>query len=144
MNKKGMVDFPMWLAVTLLILAIFVPVAIGMVNDLKDDTAVLAAKAEADKIENMVKGAYYSGAGSADTVSVSLSGGSCLVIGGDGSDSYCISILIDDTVFEKMYLQRPSVRFLGDPVYIMGNNRTVSAECVIENGVYGVRVSVID
>jgi len=65
------------------------------------------------------------------------------MLGGEGSDSYCISILIDDTVFEKLYLQRPSVKLLGDPVYVMGN-KTVSAECVIENGIYGVKVSIID
>jgi hypothetical protein len=143
MNKKGMVDFPIWLAVTFLILAIFVPVAIHLVDNMEEDSAASAAKAEADKIENTVKRTYYSGAGSSDKVSVSLSGGSCLVLGGEGSDSYCISILLDDTVVDKLYLERPSVKFLGDPLYIMGN-RTISVDCVIENGVYGVKVGILD
>jgi len=138
-----MVDFPVWLAVTFLILAVFVPVAISMVDGLEKDSAASAAKAEAEKIGNTVKRTFYSGAGSTDTVSVSISGGSCLILGGEGSDSYCISILLGDTVVEKFYLQRPSVKFLGDPVYIMGN-RTVSVECAVEGGVYGVKVSILD
>ena len=138
-----MADFPVLLAVTFLILAVSVPIAISMLDGLEKDSAASAARAEAERIENAVKRAYYSGAGSVDTVNVSVSGGSYLMLGGDGSDSYCISILLDDTVVEKLYLQRPSVKFLGGPLYITGN-RTVSVECAVENGVYGVRVSVID
>jgi len=134
---------PVWLVVTFLILAVFVPVALHMVDDLQEDSAASAAKAEAEKIENVVKKVYYSGAGSTDAVSISLSGGSCLLLGGEGSDSYCISIMRDDTVVEKLYLQRPSVKFLGDPFYVMGN-RILSIECAIVDGVYGVEVSIID
>ena len=138
-----MVDFPVWLAVTFLILSVFVPVAVSMMNDLEHDSAASAAKSEAERIEDTVNRAYYSGAGSAYRVSVSLSGGSCLVLGGEGSDAYCISIMLDDTVAEKLYLQRPSVKFLGEPVYVMGN-KTLSVRCVMENGVYGAEVSVVD
>ncbi|MDR2698689.1 MAG: hypothetical protein LBB30_03305 [Candidatus Methanoplasma sp.] len=138
-----MIGFPMRLAVTFLILALFVPVTIGMMDGMERDSAVSVAKTEAERIADTIKRTYYSGAGSTDTVGISLSGGSCLVIGGEGSDSYCISILLDDTVAERIYLQRPTVRFLGDPVHVMGIG-TVSVECVNENGVYGVKVSVID
>ena len=138
-----MVDFPVLLAVTFLILAIFVPIALGMVSNLEHDSAASAAKAEAEKIENTAKKTYYSGIGSTDTVSVSVSGGSCLMIGGEGSDQYCISIMLGDTVAEKIYLERPSVKFLGDPVYIMGN-KTISVKCAVEGGAYGIKVSVLD
>jgi len=138
-----MIGFPMRLAVTFLILALFVPVAVGMLDGMEKDSSVSAARTEAEKISDTAKRAYYSGAGSTDTARISLSGGSCLVVGGDGSDSYCISILLGDTVVEKVYLQRPSVKFLGEPVYIMGI-RTISVECVNDNGIYGVKVSVID
>lgn len=138
-----MVDFPVWLAVTFLILAIFVPVAISMLDNLEHDSATSAAKTEAEKVEDTVKKAYYSGVGSAYEVSVSLRGGSSLVFGGDGSDSYCISIMLDDTVAEKLYLQRPSVKFLGEPLCVMGN-KTISVKCVIEDGTYGVEVSIVD
>ena len=138
-----MIDLPILLVVTFLILAVFVPVAVGMADGFEKDSAASAAKAEAERIGDTVKRVYYSGAGSTGKVSVSLSGGTCLVLGGDGSDSYCISILADDTVSEKLYLQRPSVKFLGEPLYVTGN-RTVLAECIIENGDYGVRVSIVD
>ncbi len=138
-----MIDLPITLVVTFLILAVCVPVASGMMDDFGKGSTVSAAKAEAERIDDAVKKAYYSGAGSTGTVAVSLSGGACLVLGGEGSDSYCISIVVDDIVEEKMYLQRPSVKFLGEPTYIMGN-RTISIECAIDGGSYGVKVSVID
>ena len=138
-----MIDLPIWLVVTFLILAVFVPVALHMVDDLGKDSAAAYGKSEAEKVENVIKRAYYSGAGSSDTVSVSLSGGTCLVIGGNGSDAYCITVLLDDTVVEKVYLQKPSVKIIGEPLYVMGK-RTLSVECVMESGIYGVKVSIID
>ena len=143
MDKKGVTGLPLTLAVTFLILALFVPTALGMVSDLGDDASAAVSKSEAGRVGEAAKRAYYSGAGSSDKVSVSLPGGSCLVIGGEGSDSYCITVLLGDSVAEKVYMQRPPVKFLGDPVYLMGE-RTVSIECVFEDGVYGVRVSVLD
>lgn len=138
-----MIDLPIWLVVTFLILAVFVPVAMSMTDDLQEDSAVSAARAEAGKIENAVKEAYYSGDGSGDTVTVSLSGGTCLLLGGEGPDSYCISIMRDDTVVEKLYLQRPSVKFLGDTLYVLGD-RTLSVECTASDSTYGVEVSIVD
>jgi hypothetical protein len=114
-----------------------------MVSSLEKDSAASAATAEAERIEDTVKRIYYSGVGSADTVRISLSGGSSLVLGGEGSDSYCITVLLDDSVAEKVYLQRPSVKFLGDPVYLTGN-KTVQITCAVENGMYGVGVSIVD
>ena len=143
MNKKGMVGFPMRLAVTFLILALFVPAAMSMVDGLEKDASASAAKAEAEKIADSAKRSFYSGAGSVDVISISLSGGSCLVLGGEGPDAYCITILLYDTVVEKFYLERPSAKFLGDPVYLMGG-RTISVECTAEDGAYGVKVRVID
>jgi hypothetical protein len=138
-----MIGFPMRLAVTFLILAIFVPVAFSMVDGLERDSEAASAKTEAEKIADSAKRMYYSGAGSTDTVAISLSGSSCLIIGGDGSNAYCISILNDDTVVEKFYMQRPSVKYLGEPLYLIGS-KTVSVECVMNNGEYGVVVKVID
>jgi hypothetical protein len=143
MNKKGMIGFPMRLAVTFLILALFVPAAFGMVSDMEKSSAASAAKAEAEKIEDTVKRIYYTGAGSTGTVNVSLSSGACLVLGGEGSDSYCITVFIYDKKVDNIYLQRPSVKFLGDPLFLMGD-RTVQIECVIMKGVYGVEVRLID
>jgi len=138
-----MIGFPLRLAVTFLILALFVPVAIGMVSDFEESSSAVSAKAEAEKIADAAKRTYYSGAGSTDTVSISLSGRSCLIIGGEGSDSYSIAVLYDDKITEKVYLQRPSVKFLGDQIYLMGNS-TLLLKCVIRDGTYGVEVSVID
>jgi len=138
-----MIGFPLRLAVTFLILALFVPVALGMVSDMEESSSAVSAKAEADKIADAAKRTYYSGVGSTDSVSISLSSRSCLIVGGEGSDSYCIAVLFDDKVMEKVYLQRPSVKFLGDELYLMGN-ATLSMKCVIKDGVYGVEVSILD
>jgi hypothetical protein len=137
LNKKGIVGFPLRLAVASLILAVFVPAAAGMIGDLEKDTSISAAKTEAERISDTVKRIYYSGTGSKGTVDVSLVSGSCLVLGGEGSDSYCITILFGDVSVGKIYMQRPSVMFIGDPLQITGS-RTISFVCVNDGGKYGV------
>lgn len=143
LNRKGVVGFPMRLAITFLILSLFVPVAFTMMNDLDERSQVSAAKYEAEKIGDSVKKMYYSGIGSTCTVDVELTNKSCLVIGGEGSDAYTIRIMIDDSEKERTYLQRPSVKLICDPIYLQGNC-TLSLTCVAENGIYGVEVSVLD
>jgi hypothetical protein len=133
----------MRLAVTFLILAIFVPAAAGMIDDFKMESSASAAKAEADRIADAAKKVYYSGSGSNSRLDVSLPQGSCLVVGGDGSDSYCITIQIDDNDIEKLYLQRPSVRFFGEPLFINGSME-VSLRCVVSEGAYGIEVEAVD
>ncbi|MDR3074732.1 MAG: hypothetical protein LBU30_01670 [Candidatus Methanoplasma sp.] len=143
LDKKGVVGFPMRLAVTSLILAIFIPLAIGMVDDLEKDASISDTRGEAERIADTVKRIYYSGTGSTGTVDVSLVSRSGLVLGGDGSDSYCIAISFDGRTAEKIYLQRPSVKFIGDPLQITGN-RTLSIECIDDGDTYGVRVNIVD
>lgn len=143
LDRKGVIGFPMRLAIAFLILSIFVPITLTMVDDLDDQSQTTIAKQEAERIEDRIKQTYYSGTGSICTVDVQLSGGSYLILGGDGSDAYSMRIMIDDTEKEKVFLQRPSVRLMGGPLYVNGNC-TLSLECVSENEIYGIEVSIVD
>lgn len=138
-NRKGVIGLPIRLAVTFLILSLFVPAAMTMMDDLDEQTKISATKNEAETVCDHIKRAYYAGNGSRSTMDVNVIGSMCLAIGGEGSDAYTVRILSDDTEKEKIYLQRPSVRIIGEPIFVTGNV-TLSFSCTEKNGIYGVEV----
>ncbi|MDR3282767.1 MAG: hypothetical protein LBS92_04060 [Candidatus Methanoplasma sp.] len=143
MDRKGMVGFPVRLAVTFLILALAVPSLMAMMGGMQEEAGESAAASEADKISSAVSRAYYSGVGGTCTVGVSISSGYRLVIGGDGADAYCISVLCGDEPKEKIYLQRPPVRIMNSEPLEISGERTLLCTCAAVEGAYGVEVSVI-
>ena len=132
----------MRLAITFLILSLFVPISLSMVSDMDEEIKNNSAADEIDKIISSSKKAYHAGAGSSMVIEVSLASGYSAVIGGEGSDAYSIMILKGDKETERLHLERPSVKFIGDPIYIAGQ-RTLSIDCV-NDGEYGVKVRIID
>lgn len=128
---------------TFLILSIFVPISLSMMDNMDENMNTSVAKDEADRIADHSKKAYYSGIGSYSTVDVAFTSGMGVIIGGEGSDAYSIRITHDDRIVDTLYLQRPSVKFLGEPLHLTGT-RTISLECASIDGEYGVVVSTID
>ncbi|NLU45690.1 MAG: hypothetical protein GXX87_01940, partial [Euryarchaeota archaeon] len=86
---------------------------------------------------------YYMGAGSACAVDVSLPAGCMMAVGGEGTDAYSIGIFLDGVEKDRIYLERPLVRILGDGLDVHGKSR-ISVECVRLDGVYGVSVGIDD
>ena len=142
LDRKGVVGLPLRLAMTFLILSISVPAVMYMVDDLQEDSDLSLLRYESTRLSDTMTTAYYSGEGSVQTISVSIKYNSSLVIGGEGKDAFCISILVDNQEKEKHYLERPSVRILNEQLHISGN-RTLQCRCVSVDGVYGVEVTVI-
>lgn len=142
-GRKGVIGLPVRLTVAFLIISISVPVLTGMAADLKEDNAVMSASKEADRIADAVSRVYYMGAGSACAVDVSLPAGCMMAIGGEGTDAYSIGIFLDGVEKDRIYLERPLVRILGDGLDVHGKSR-ISVECVRLDGVYGVSVGIDD
>ena len=140
MNRKAMIGFPMRLAVAFLILSITVPVVAGMADGLRDDGRVCSATAEAEKISEAISKVYYSGIGSIRTVEVSIDSHCFVKIGGDGSESYSIGIFLEDSEKNRIYLQRPSVKIIGNGLEVSGDT-VVSVKCVKTAGGCGVEGS---
>lgn len=143
MDRKGMIGFPMRLAVTFLILSVSVPSMLYLADGFEDDSDVSAVTHEADRISDVLSKTYYTGTGSRNTVDIHVDGGCSIVIGGSGSDAYSMTVMKGDAEKDKLYMQRPAVRIIGDALEVSGD-RTLMCESVEDDGHYGVKVTVID
>jgi hypothetical protein len=143
MNRKAMVGFPIRLAVAFLILSISIPVLSGMTSDLQTDNHTQSTTAEAEKIVKGITKAYYAGTGSTYTIEINVDGSSYIAVGGEGGDAYSVGIFVDESETNRIFLQRPAVKIIGDPLELTGN-LVLTLKCVNINGSYGVEVSVND
>jgi hypothetical protein len=142
-NRKGMIGFPLRLAVTFLILSLAVPPLIYMANDFQDEADISSVRSEADRISDTATRLYYLGIGSSSVIKVSIIGDCYISIGGVGSYAYSIGIFMDDTEEERIFLERPTVRFIGDHLEISGN-RTLELRCLNSSEGYGIEVKIVD
>jgi hypothetical protein len=142
MDRRGVVGFPLRLSVTFVILAVSLPAMLHALGCLEGGAGAAAAEAEAEKVRDAASRAYYSGAGSACSVDVSVSRDYRLVIGGEGADAYSISVWRGGEETSRTYMQRPPVRILNaEPLEISGD-RGLLLRCVSSGAGYGVEVSV--
>ena len=141
-NKKGMIGFPFRLAIAFLILALCVPTLIHMVDGFQQNAEIDSVSIEAQKISNTISRTYYSGIGSVCTLDVSIDNDCYIKIGGEGTDAYSIGIFLGDNEKNKLYLERPSVKIIGNGLEISGN-RTLMFECIKIDNICGVEVTSI-
>lgn len=139
-NRKAMIGFPIKLTVAFLILSVAVPALSGMVGHMNDTADTQAASHEADRVSAAISTAYYSGVGSIRTVDVSLKSGASLQIGGEGSKSYSIGVLLNDVEKTRVYMQRPLVKINGDGI-VVHNDATICIKCIKMGNGCGVEVS---
>lgn len=55
---------------------------------------------------------WYAGAGSSEEVSVDITAGYTVRLGGEGADQWSYGILSGDDLLQKNYLDSPKIRFL--------------------------------
>lgn len=131
---------PVRLAVAVLVIATMTPLLLGLVGAAEDSMSSREAGSEARTLHEGMARAYYGGAGTVVTVELSIPLGQSLRVGGEGGDAYVIRVMDGAEVVDRVYMERPSVRVLGDVLDIAGNAR-VTIETVSEEGVYGVRLA---
>lgn len=140
MNRKGMIGMPIRLAITFLILAITVPLLLGVVDDLRDDVKASDLMVEADIVIKTAEKAYYAGIGSTFTANVSIDHNSRLIIGGEGSDAYTVRMIYGDKEIGKIVMDRPLVK-ISKEVSVSGVNILMFV-CVHDESGSAVEVSV--
>ena len=143
MDRKGIMSLPIKMTVAFLILSIFIPVLTGMIGDLEENNDNESVTTEAKKISDAMSKTYYAGIGGNCTVNVTIDYNCHITLGGEDSKAYSIGIFVLDKEVNRLYLERPSVKIIGDGLDVSGN-RTLLIECVKLNGLYGVEVSILD
>ncbi len=141
MNRKGMIGMPVRLAITFLILAITVPLLMGVVDDLRDDVGASDLAVQADIVTKTAEKAYYAGIGSTFTANVSIDHNGQLIIGGDGSDAYSVRMIYSNKETGKVIMDRPLVK-ISNEISVSGVN-VLMFICVPDGDGSAVEVSVI-
>jgi len=141
MNRKGMIGMPVRLAVTFLILAITVPLLMGLTDDLREDVEASDLAVQANIVSETAEKAYYAGIGSAFTANISVDHNSRLIIGGEGSDAYAIRMIYGDKETGKIIMDRPLVK-ISNEISVSGVN-VLMFVCVQEGNGSAVEVSVV-
>lgn len=141
MDRKGLIGMPIRLAVAFLVLALAVPLLVGMTEDLRDDVESSELSIQAGKVSDTAKKAYYAGAGSVFTVEISIDHHCMLVIGGVGSDAYTIRMMSDGDEVGRVFMDCPVVKFM-DEVSVSGA-QTLMLECVKDGRGNAVEVTVL-
>lgn len=142
MNRKGILGFPIRIAVAFLILSIAVPTMVYMVQDFEDNTDAASVTNEAEKISDAITRSYYSGTGGICTVDVSVDLNYHIELGGEDSKGYSIGIYKGDEEVDRIFLQRPAIHITNN-IQISGE-QTLSCKCVRTGDTCGVEVSIID
>lgn len=138
LDRKGMVGFPMRLAIAFLILSISVPAAMSAIGNIDGDSRMSSVSGEAEKLADTMANAYYSGNGSRFTVDLEIEDGCMVIVGGDGSEAYSIKVVCDDDM-SVIPLDRPSIRVIGGSVTLAGDCHVICTCTCDENG-YGMTV----
>jgi hypothetical protein len=132
---------PIRLTVIFLILALTVPVIVGMAENLEKDAERSDLSVQAKIISDTARKTYYAGVGGMFTADISVNHNCRLDIGGESSDSYAIKMFRADEDVGMIVMDRPPVRIV-EPLSLTGN-LTLKFECVSYNEKTAVKVSVI-
>ncbi len=143
LNRKGMVGFPVRLAITFLILSISLPIMLGMVGDFQEDLGTNSTTAETERLIDTISDTYYSGKGSVRNIDMKIDSNCYIIIGGEGSNAYSIGIFNEDVEVLRLYTEKPSVKMISSGDCLSGNF-TLRCECVRDGLLCSVEVSVID
>ncbi len=131
-----MVDLPVKLTVSFMILMLMVP-AIGMlVDDVDRESSLSGLRSEARSVSDCMSRAYYSGEGSFASVRYDIEYGKSLRIGGDGPDGMSIRLCVDGDIREVMYLDNPPVVLTGGEMEISGSGRIMFRSVSIDGSQY--------
>lgn len=120
MDRRGIIDLPIKLAVCFLILGLMVPVVMDTVQDADDEMSLYELRREASSLEDAIQRAYSTG--SVVSHETDIPYGQSLEIGGDGGDGYTIRLCVDGEVVESVFISNPTVKVIGGTTVLTGRN----------------------
>ena len=139
-DKRGIMDMPLKLMAVMIVLVLSVPIVTGVIQTNERQMMDSVMSQEADRIEDAVRAAYYSGDGASRIIDISIPDGCEMTLGGDAADAFAITCYFGGKVLSKIFMERPAIRFT-DPVNISGNVRLEITNSMMDGQYYaGVNV----
>lgn len=137
MDRRGVISLPVTILVSMVIIAIAVPIIAEAGDRLSDECGMDGVRQEAEKIISSSERMWYAGAGSQEEVSVDIPQGYTVRFGGEGADQWSYAIMYGDDIREREYLDSPKIRFTASAD--VSGCCTVKILCLNDGG-YGIAV----
>ncbi|MFA6803905.1 MAG: hypothetical protein WCR24_05380 [Candidatus Methanomethylophilaceae archaeon] len=140
-DRKGILDLPLKLMVTMIILALSVPLIVEAVDNNEMDMMDFEMEQEVVKFKNAVSAVHYSGEGSSRTVELDIPPGCEIIIGGTGADAYSVRTFFEGEQISVYYFEKPVVTI---PIEtIITSDCTLLLKSTYYDGRVGIEVSVL-
>ena len=109
-DRGGIMSLPVKLMITMLIIALSVPMLTNALENNQEDMATAEMAQEAETFRNAATLAHYSGNGCSRTVEIDLPAGCEMYVGGEGSDAYSIRMIYNGVLVSTEYFESPVLR----------------------------------
>lgn len=116
-----MIDLPIKLAVSFLIIGMMVPTLISLTDDVQEKAESTDLQRVCEDIEEHLTGAYFSGNGNMSTMTIDVPAGKRIVIGGQGTDAYILRMFSNGEPVGRHIMDSPWIRVICDETVLEGN-----------------------
>lgn len=127
--------------VTMVILALSVPLIVEAVNDNEMNMMGSEMDQEMVKLENAVSAVHYSGEGSSRTVELDIPPGCEIIIGGAGADAYSVRTFFEGEQLSVHHFEKPAVAIPVETV--ITSDCTLLLRSTYYDGRAGIEVTVL-
>ena len=140
-DRKGVLDLPIKLMITMIILALSVPLIAEAIEDNEIDMMNSEMEQEISKLKNAVSAVHYSGEGSSRTVDLKIPAGCEIMIGGTGTDAYSIRTFFEGKQMFTSYFEKPVVMIPCETLITSGC--TLLLKSTYYDGRAGIEVTIL-
>lgn len=109
-DRGGIMSLPVKLMITMVIIALSVPMLTAALDSSQEDMAGTEMAQEVQKFKNAANLAHFSGNGCSRTVEINLPAGCELSVGGEGSDAYSIRTVYNGNLVSTEYFESPVLK----------------------------------
>ncbi|MFA6680250.1 MAG: hypothetical protein WCR96_07170 [Candidatus Methanomethylophilaceae archaeon] len=108
-DRKGVLGLPIKLMITMIILALSIPLIVEAMEDNEVNMMNSEMEQEVSKLKDAVSAVHYSGKGSSRTVDINVPAGCEISIGGTGTDAYSVRASFEGKQMFTAYFEKPIV-----------------------------------
>ena len=116
-DRGGIMSLPVKLMITMVIIALSVPMLTSALDSSQEDMAGAEMSHEVQKFKNAANLAHFSGNGCSRTVEIDLPAGCEMSVGGEGSDAYSIRTLYNGELISTEYFESPVLRICNEMTF---------------------------
>ena len=141
-DRRGVMSLPIRLMITMMIIAISVPVLSDAMENNQENMAGAEMNHESEKFMNAANLAHFSGNGCSRTVEINLPAGCEMCVGGEGSDAYSIRMVYNGKIVSTNYFESPVLKITDEMTFT--GRITLKLTNVETGGTPRIEVTVLD